>query len=219
MLKLALHGPLKSGKSSLAQALQERGFQYLNYTDLLKQLLCEALASIGVNLTVEEIHANKEKYRQLIIEFASVAGFDDGFGIDRMLAEIKPDATGVVFDNVRFLPQWKLLKAEGFILVRLTTSERIRLARARSEGMQRSIFEALATLDTEKPLPPQDGEITLNVAGNMETVIDELTAQVVSRAQTAWTLDTPAPVVVTPPVKLVATATEKPAEKTAKKAK
>lgn len=182
MLKLAIHGPLKSGKSSLAQALQDRGFQVLNYTDLLKQYLSEALAAIGIQVSVEEMHADKEKYRQLLIEFATVIGFDDGFGIDRMLSEIKPDAEGVVLDNVRFQKQYDLLKPEGFVLVRLTTPERVRLARARGEGMLRSEFEQYATQKTEQPLPEQPGEIKLNVSGNMDKVVENLTAQIVQRA-------------------------------------
>ena len=182
MFKIALHGGLKSGKSTLAKSLEERGFQYLNYTDLIKQMLAEALAAIGVHVTVDEIRANKEKFRQLIIEFAAVVGFNDGFGIDRMLSEIKPDVTGVVFDNVRFLKQWEILQPEGFVLVRLTTPERIRLARARGEGMPRSEFEGYSAQLTEQPLPPQADEITLNVSGNLDKILDTLTAEIVKRA-------------------------------------
>lgn len=182
MMKLALHGARFSGKSTLARALEARGWQWLNYTDLIKEMLCEALAAIGITLTVEQIHENKEFYRNLIIEFATVAGFDDGFGVDRMLASIRPDAEGVVFDNVRFLPQWEMLEKEGFTLVRLTTQDHFREARGRAVGVTRDELRLAALRSTETPLPEQPGEIRLHQVGAIEDVLNDLTALLAEKA-------------------------------------
>lgn len=183
MQKLALHGPFKAGKSYLAKALEDRGWQVLNYTDFIKGKLCEALAAVGMQVTVEQMHANKEFYRPLIIEFATVIGCDQGYGVEDLIAQIKPDAEGVVFDNVRFPAQWNLLETAGLTLLRLTTPDRVRLARARGVGMTKERFLAMAIEEpTEQPLPEQPGEIRLSVNGDIEKVLNELTAALLKQA-------------------------------------
>lgn len=182
MLRLALHGPKLSGKSTLAIELEARGFQRLNFTDLIKELFCAWADLWGVSITVEDIYADKEAYRPDLIAFANAAGFDDGFGVEMLIDQIDPNATGVVFDNVRTEAQWKLLKAAGFTLVRLTTEERFRVARAMTLCISREDFLATADSFTEMPLPTEPDEIRLHQAGPIDDVLNDLAAKVIERA-------------------------------------
>lgn len=182
MLKLALHGPRLGGKSYLARALKERGFQVLDYSRFLKELLVAFLDLLGFTVTVEEIEANKEAWRTLLIDFAHHIGFDDGMGVEALIDQIDPAATGVVFDNVRFPAQWKLLQDNGFTLLRITTPFNVRRARAYGKGITKDRFVALGIEEpSEQPLPEQPGEMHLSVNGDIQNVLDELAATLIER--------------------------------------
>jgi hypothetical protein len=179
MLRLALHGGLFSGKSTLAHALVERsGFHYVNYTDMIKTFAVAALATVGIETTVEEIHANKERYRPFIIELATLLDFDHGYGIEeicRLLDEQGIDR--VVFDNVRFAAQYAKLRPHGFRLVRITTPWNTRAARAEAAGLDYNDFVTRTLQPTEEPLDYYPEEVEVSVDGPIEKVIDKLTAK------------------------------------------
>lgn len=186
MLRLALHGGLYSGKSTLASALRERGFAYVNYTDMLKELVVVALNAIGVEVTIEQLRAEKAKFRNYIIETGIICGFDDGYLIPEILAKLAtmPDQA-VVWDNVRFPAQMDLLLPHGYRLVRLTTPLAIRQARAKAKGVSAAEFRAALKKPTEKPLPVYPGEVSISVDGDMDAVIQELTVRLLQGQATA----------------------------------
>lgn len=180
MLRLALTGGLFSGKTTLADALVERsGFQKIDYTGLLKTFVVEALKAIGVEVTIEDILANKEKYRPLIIELGHVIGFDDGYGIDEILAALEDDKS-YVFDNCRFDAQYEKLVEAGFILVRITTPMRVRLARAMGQGITRAEFARRIEDASESPLREFPYEVHISVDGDIEQVIEDLTGKLLN---------------------------------------
>lgn len=180
MLRLALHGGLFSGKTTLADALvTHSGFQKIDYTGLLKTFVVEALKAVGVEVTIEDILANKEYYRPLIIDFGHVIGFDDGYGIKEILERL-PEEDSVVFDNVRFDAQFEKLEAAGFILVRITTPMHMRVARAIGKGISRSEFARCIEDSSEAPLREYPNEVRIHVDGPIETVIDDLTAKILN---------------------------------------
>jgi hypothetical protein len=136
MRLIALTGAIASGKSSVARALGERGYLVVEHADLLKTLLIEALAGIGVVLTMEEIKANKAEYRTLLQELGTVIGFDQGLYIQRALVEAGWDgAQAAVIDNVRTDGQASLARAYGFQVVRLKVSDRTRYERLHAGGV------------------------------------------------------------------------------------
>lgn len=142
MKRIALTGAIASGKSSVARALGERGYLVVEHADVLKQLLVDALASIGVVLTLEEIKANKAQYRTLLQEWGSAIGFDSGRYIGYALreagwneAEQDFKADRAVIDNVRTDAQAEAAKAWGFQVVRLNVSDYTRWDRLRASGV------------------------------------------------------------------------------------
>lgn len=136
MKLIALAGGIASGKSSVARALGERGYLVVEHADVLKQLLVDALASIGVVLTLEEIKANKAQYRTLLQEFGSVIGFDSGRYISMALHEMGWDGEGAaVIDNVRTDAQAAEARRWGFQVVRLNVSDYTRWDRLRASGV------------------------------------------------------------------------------------
>ena len=178
MLRLALHGGLFSGKTTLAEALRDQGnFQLIDYTGLLKLLAVEALNAIGVTVTIEEMLANKEKYRPFIIELGRLCGFDEGFGLDEIVEKLQDDIS-YVLDNVRFDAQYEKLEKAGFILVRVQTPMHIRVARAIGKGITRQEFARRIEDATEAPLREFPNEVRISVDGPIEDILHDLTTKI-----------------------------------------
>lgn len=181
MIRLALHGGLFSGKSTLALALEEQGFGYVNYTQLLKKYTLVALNALGQQVTLEDLEGErKEFYRDYVIATGTVIGFDHGFGIDESAipAITASGIQNVVFDNVRFPAQMDKLVPHGFRLVRIITPYEVRERRALAKGMGTERFREATTAITEQVLPAYPGEVALVVDGPMEEVIEELMGRV-----------------------------------------
>src|SRR6185312_2462441 len=108
-----------TGKSTLSAALRPE-YGWVNYGDHLKTLAIQALAP-HIDLSLEQVHANKERYRGFLQHFGSLIGFDD---TDRFVKEAlyfwneagRPPAT---FDNVRSDTQARAVKEFDFAIVRL----------------------------------------------------------------------------------------------------
>lgn len=180
--RIALHGGLFSGKSTLAAALEAQGFGYINYTQLLKMLTVGALNAIGIDATLEDLEGrDKERYRPYVISTGSVRGFDQGWGIDEVVVPLLAktgEPQGVVFDNVRFDAQMDKLVPLGFRLVRLTTPWAVRMDRAERKGMTVTEFRTATQDGTERPLSYYPGEIEVSVDGPMDAVLQELSDKI-----------------------------------------
>lgn len=190
MPRYALHGELFSGKSTLASALEARGFAYVNYTQYLKILAARSLSAIGIPTTVAMIEANKEEYRAYLIALGTRCGFDQGNFVEECLRHDtiwEDDDNGVaqggdglpkhiVFDNVRFPAQFEKLIPLGFRLVRLSTPYGVRLSRAEAKGLSRADYDARLADKSETPLPEYPGEISLSVNGPTDALVDTLAA-------------------------------------------
>src|SRR5258708_7644824 len=101
---LAVYGGSLSGKTTLCKALAQEGYLHINFTDILKALLAEALTAARTPTSVEDITTHKEHYRPLLQAFGVVVGFDtDPDYVEEALQPWKrADYYGdVVFDNVR----------------------------------------------------------------------------------------------------------------------
>lgn len=178
---LALHGPLKSGKSTLAKALTEQyGFTYVNFTRDIKVRAARALSAAQERyISVEMIERNKEAFRPFLIELARAIGVDEGETVNEVLVEQLGMVTDtwpqrVVFDNVRYVQQMDKLLPYGFRLVRLQLSDYAQEDRARHDGLSADALFELRLDTTEQPLPHYAGEITLNADLPAFAVLEEL---------------------------------------------
>lgn len=162
-LRFALHGPMFSGKSTLARDLRDLcEFTYINYTDYGKAQVAKALSALlGRYVDAEEVIARKNEWRDFIIQSLRIYGFDEANGVDDLLALYAGTPANIVFDNVRYLSQYEALKPYGFTLVRLQVSPQEQADRASRAGMRMSQLVRLREESSEQPLPEQLGEIAL----------------------------------------------------------
>jgi hypothetical protein len=129
-------GPM-SGKSTLARYLRdEYGFMYADHSRTLVEDYAKWLAP----LTVGEVYANKEHYRQELQQHGYDVGFNDEsrmvYWAKYTLTEwlrLKPQRN-VVFDSVRGEGQAQVLRDMGFEIVQLEISEDARQMRADEIG-------------------------------------------------------------------------------------
>jgi len=133
-IRIALTGPMHSGKTTLAKYLEDtEKFALCNYTDTLKKLLVimlneidyAQLANLPRELTVADVKANKAKYRPMLQELGTLLGFDNGGYVDVVTRVLKTSGMPAVFDNVRFASQLEMLKPRGFKLVRFVDSNNV----------------------------------------------------------------------------------------------
>lgn len=178
MKYIALTGQIATGKTAVAQALVARGYLLISYTDLLKDRVAQALTNSGVQTSLADILADKEKYRGLIQEFGTAIGFDDGGKyVNEALAEWialgKPKA---VFDNVRTEAQAASVEDHGFVIVQLKAHRGTRTGRIRAAGKDAAKVFLREGHAIEAGLPEDcvDLEITTDVA-SPEMIADFLT--------------------------------------------
>lgn len=131
MRYVALTGDIKSGKTTVAEALsRDHGFYLLSYTNVLKAHLAGALTQAGMTTTLGDILRHKERYRGLLQEWGAVVGFNHGGKfLSDTLASVPDGMPGVVFDCVRTDEQAQLVRAVGFTVVRLHAKRAIRAER------------------------------------------------------------------------------------------
>lgn len=188
-MRLALHGGLFSGKSTLAKELTAREFTLVNYTDYLKELYARSLRAVGIDITKEQVIQNKEQERPHIISFGTRIGFDQGNYVEEALDEeatdpgqlCSSDGDGlypdIVFDNVRFPAQVEKLLNYGFRLVRVNTPVAIRQERALAKGITQAQFLQRMSDPSEDPLPYFPGEVSLSVDGDIDKILQDLTTK------------------------------------------
>ncbi len=121
MEHIAFTGPIRVGKSTLCEALQERhNYWWINFTDHLKELAIAALQPHKV-VTLTEMRVQKELYRPFLQAFGSLIGFDSTpLYVNEALYSwneaCRPPAT---FDNVRSDTQAQAVRLMGFRIIRL----------------------------------------------------------------------------------------------------
>lgn len=182
--RVALRGPIFAGKTTTAEALEHRGFHVINFTDSLKATAAAALSAVGEPTSVQDIKADKERYRGFLQHLGTLIGFDVGATIPAVLAEAfdryGPDAD-YVFDNVRFLGQWEQLRYAGFRLVQLTLAPLEQEQRASARGMSHQALGRAMSHPAEVGFPVQPGELllpgTAPVADNLTVLLAWLAAQ------------------------------------------
>jgi dephospho-CoA kinase len=125
--RVAFFGPMASGKTFLAKHLvDDYGFTKLAFADKLKQVAKELFHVEGKDGKAREI------YQQL---GEGLRRIDDNVWVNAILDKIDTLATlygedvPIVIDDVRYKNELTALRAKGFVLIKVTTSEIIRLQR------------------------------------------------------------------------------------------
>ncbi len=149
-MKIALCGNRRSGKTAFTEYLvRERGFVGVSYTTLIKMELATALALADTLFETEDLHdradalleqmlADKERYRDLIVAWADVRGWSGGAPLDKMLKDYADSWMGgwahqnIVIDNVRFPEQADVCRKYGFLIVRLAGGAHVDIPSERS---------------------------------------------------------------------------------------
>jgi hypothetical protein len=188
-MRIALHGPLYSGKTTLAhQLVNVHGFTLVNYTDYLKNLTAIMFNAIGKPLTVEQIKADKATWRPFLQSLGTRVGFDEGEYVEQCLREqagieyVYSDParsewlldSKIVFDNVRTQAQLDILRPYGFKLVRLTIPYSLQIERANVLGVSGEELVRVNLHNIEHGLPEQDEEIRLSAECTVENSIASL---------------------------------------------
>jgi hypothetical protein len=131
---IALTGAPCSGKTTVARELEKRGYLFIDFCDIIKQIAAEVLTNAGVPTTVELVRANKDHYREFLQALSEQIGFNTNPAyVYRALSEYGFSGCAhkyAVFDNVRTPEQFAVLKGLGFHLIRIWASESTRSARA-----------------------------------------------------------------------------------------
>lgn len=179
-MRVALMGPAYAGKTTLATKLAESGFALVSYTDHLKSKAAEALCSIGLPTSVTDINQNKIFYRALLQDLGTVLGFDRGEFVEEALATAG-NAEHIVFDNVRFLPQWEKLAPLGFTLVYLAITPMEQEVRAREAGLSAAELGKVLSHPAEVGFPLPEDAIILPHEWSLSTKVDSLLFQLASR--------------------------------------
>lgn len=191
-MRIVLSGPAHSGKTTLARILAENGFVLVDYTGYIKRAASKAIFdATGAVVTHETIEANKKDYRTFLQSFCEIAGFNDGAGVEEVLAQTPgwQDAEHVVFDNVRFSRQLMPLMPHGFILVTLIASESVCLKRAMDAGASAKDFEASSAHPSEMSYPV--GTIMLNAEKPQWQIAGDLLSLVSKDYSKSVTINTP----------------------------
>jgi hypothetical protein len=125
VVRIALTGPMYSGKTTLAEHMRDNhGWFRIGYNDIIKERLAYELSVLeGRVITVDDIIADKKKYRTALQKLGDALGFNEGNGVLLAMRRWERDRKSynqpVIFDNVRFPGQFERLKEYGFVLVKL----------------------------------------------------------------------------------------------------
>ena len=195
-MRIALHGPMYSGKTTLSrQLVAAHGFVLVNYTDYLKELAARALTHLGQYTSVEQIKADKTRFRSFLQDLGTLLGFDSGGFVEECLFEqaavvwTGPQEAAlpgnIVFDNVRTPAQFAILQRFGFRLVRLFLPTDEQVHRALEAGVAIPELVRVGQHSIETPLPPQAGELTLDATLPVEELANAVLRRTVVQSETA----------------------------------
>lgn len=156
-IALTSNGPL-SGKTTLADYLGlQHGFMVASHSlTIVKGFVQTHNEQHRSGLTVEQVYADKERYRIGLQEWGNENGFNSTdktvYWVKKTLAEwmqYKPERD-VVFSETRGEGQAEVLRDMGFTIVQLEINEVVRRLRAAKEG--KDIFKIWAAMDEHPEL-------------------------------------------------------------------
>lgn len=186
--RVAVRGPLFSGKTTTAEALESLGFHLVSSTDSLKAMVAETLSRYGTPTSVTDIKADKERYRIFLQQFGDHIHFNEGRTYPFLMAEAFErwgEDADYVFDNVRFLAQWQALQPYGFQLVLLNLSPMDQELRAAQKGMSREALGRAMDHPGEVCFPVQPGELVLDATAPVEFNVRRILEEVHSGQEAA----------------------------------
>lgn len=117
---IALSGKAGCGKSTIADALNKKGFIRMSFAHRLK-VLCKELFP-------EKMTENKEEYRDVLQKFGMYARNIDPIVWINVVVRIlnRLNYPKVVIDDLRFYNEWWALKSRGFKMVRIHRADHLR---------------------------------------------------------------------------------------------
>jgi len=131
-MKIAFIGKLRSGKSALTDyAVTFYDFQPFAFGDELKRTFHELFPNVKREPKPREMY---QRYGTLMREIDENVWLDATMRkVDRYVGAKCCNAR-VLVEDCRQFNEYERLKAEGFVLIRITAPDHVRIARARAEG-------------------------------------------------------------------------------------
>lgn len=172
-MKIALYSPPCYGKTALAEYLRDaHGFWLMNFTDLIKETAVDMLNFANLDVAVEDVVREKERFRPFLAMVSKTLDFNGGYGIDQLIEmwQAAGSPQNVVFDNVRYLKQYEKLMPYGFVLVGLNISGDEWAARAEKKGT--TPYELKDTM--KRDMEPIFPDITINADGPVHRAAETL---------------------------------------------
>lgn len=133
IIKIALTGKMRSGKDTVAMHLAfEHGFEYpIAFGDKLKRTFHELFPWVSAQSKPREGY---QRFGQLIRE-----EFDENVWVKHLastveLLEDSRKTRGIVITDLRQPNEYEWCHANGFIIVRVTAPDELRIARAKAAG-------------------------------------------------------------------------------------
>lgn len=139
-MKIAISGKMGSGKTALANVLQDRYlFHKFSFADKLKKTAMDLWG-----LSRDDVYGpNKKNYRKLMQDFGKhMRDVDENVWVNIILREIKAREAlietygtenifgdNIVIDDVRYKNEYHALKEAGFVMVRMDASDTARKRR------------------------------------------------------------------------------------------
>lgn len=177
MIKIALTGKLRSGKDAIAEHLYYRhGFEREAFGGMLKYLAKKVYAHTPRNDDGKP-RAMYQAFGQACREFDPDVWIRHVEFSVKMLANQR-DTVGVVITDLRQPNEYEWCRANGFVIVRVSAPDELRLARAKAAGD--NFTEADLTHDTEQHVDgfAVDYEIVNDGSiAELETKVDDILAQ------------------------------------------
>ncbi len=131
-MKIAISGRMKSGKTTLAKALDKE--LYGHHITSFARPIREALKALGIT---KEQHPDLYRAGAQYIGTDLIRAHDPDWWVNYMDRKVRTDSGiyhGFIIDDMRFENEYDWCKANGFILVRLDISEQMQYNRRAEEG-------------------------------------------------------------------------------------
>jgi len=127
-LKVALCGKLRSGKDSVGRLFVASGFHRFAFGDKIKEV-------ITVLFPGETLHSKRRRVMQGVGQ--SLRHYDADIWVNTVLREIEAQGCSradIIITDLRQPNEYRQMKADGYIFVRVAASEEIRIQRAIDKG-------------------------------------------------------------------------------------